>query len=81
VYLQPSKDPYQTVAKYTDDPHIDGYVSDKNLELIKGSGALIVSKVGSGRVIMFSDNPNFRGIWYGSSKLFMNAIFMGRIIR
>ncbi|MCB0844366.1 MAG: zinc carboxypeptidase, partial [Bacteroidetes bacterium] len=81
IYLNPSKDPYQTVAKYTKEPHIDGFVSPKNLDLIKESAALIVSKVGSGQVIMFSDNPNFRGIWYGSSKLFMNAIFMGGLVR
>jgi hypothetical protein len=36
--------------------------------------------VGNGRVINIADNPNFRAFWLGGSKLFMNAIFFGRII-
>ena len=26
---------------------------------------------------MFADNPNFRGAWYGTNRLFLNAIFLG----
>jgi hypothetical protein len=26
------------------------------------------------------DNPNFRAIWYGTNKLFLNAIFFGQVI-
>ena len=46
-------------------------------EFIPGAASLIVSNVGSGRVIVFADNPNFRGTWYGTNKLFLNAIFLG----
>lgn len=82
VWLAPSKNPYSTVAKYTDDPHIDGFITDKNLnEFLKPSASLIVSKVGQGRAIMFADNPNFRGSWYGTNKLFFNALFFGSQIR
>ena len=35
---------------------------------------------GAGRVINIADDPNFRAFWFGGSKLFMNAIFFGRII-
>lgn len=78
VWLAPSKNPYSTVAKYTSDPHIDGFISAKNLnEFLKPSASLIVSQVGRGRVIMFADNPNFRGSWYGTNKLFLNALFLG----
>ena len=44
---------------------------------LKGSASLIVSGAGSGRVVLFADNPNFRGTWYGTNKLFLNAIFFG----
>ena len=82
VWIAPSKNPYATVAKYTDDPLIDGYITDKNLnEFLKPSASLIVSKVGSGRVVMFADNPNFRGSWYGTNRLFLNAMFFGQHIR
>jgi hypothetical protein len=82
VFLKPAKSPYATVAKYTDDPHIDGFVSKNNLEnFIKPSASLLVSQLGSGRVILFADNPNFRGAWYGTNKLFLNALFLGSEIR
>ena len=78
VFIKPSKNPYSNVAVYTDDPHIDGYISKKNMEkYLKSSASLIVSKIGSGRVVLFADNPNFRGSWYGTNKLFLNALFLG----
>ena len=82
VFLAPSKNPYSTVAKYTAEPHIDGYISKKNYEdLLKPSASLIVSRLGGGRVVLFADNPNFRGAWYGTNKLFLNALFFGQHIR
>ena len=82
VFLAPSKNSYATVAKYSDNPHIDGFVSKNNLEsFIKPSASLLVSKLGSGRVVLFADNPNFRGAWYGTNKLFFNAILLGSEIR
>ena len=81
VFLKPSENAYSTVAKYTKNPHIDGYISDKNLEtFLKPSASLIVSPLGSGRVILFADNPNFRGAWYGTNRLFLNALFLGNHI-
>jgi len=81
VFIKPSENEYSTVAKYTPNPHIDGYISDKNLEtFLKPSASLIVSPVGRGRVIMFADNPNFRGAWYGTNRLFLNALFLGNHI-
>lgn len=81
VWIAPSESPYATVAKYTDDPHIDGFITDKNLnEFLKPSASLIVSKLGKGRVVLFADNPNFRGSWYGTNRLFLNALFLGQHI-
>ena len=78
VFLAPSKNAYATVAKYSKNPHIDGYISKNNLELfIKPSASILVSAIKKGRVVLFADNPNFRGAWYGTNKLFLNAIFLG----
>lgn len=78
VWLAPSKNEYATVAKYAKDPHIDGFITKKNMEEnVKSSASLIVSKLGSGRVVLFADNPNFRGSWYGTNRLFLNALFLG----
>ena len=27
------------------------------------------------------DNPNFRGVWYGTNKLFANALFFGPALK
>ncbi len=81
VWLKPSQSPYATVAKYTDDPHIDGFITERNLEtFLKPSASLMVSPLGNGRVILFADNPNFRGVWYGTNRLFLNALFLGEHI-
>jgi hypothetical protein len=82
VWLAPSENSYATVAKYTANPHIDGFISKKNMEtFLKPSASLIVSRLGGGRVVMFADNPNFRGSWYGTNRLYLNAIFLGQHIR
>jgi len=81
VWIMPSKNRFSTVAKYAVQPHIDGYISKENLEIMKKAASIVVSKRGKGRVVLFADNPNFRGAWYGTNKLFMNAVFFGHLIK
>ena len=81
VFINKTKNDYSSVATYSKDFHIDGYISETNREdFIPGSASIVISKVGSGRVVVFADNPNFRGTWYGTNKLFLNAIFLGNNI-
>ncbi len=78
VWLKPSQNNYSTVAKYAKDAHIDGFITKKNTEeFLNHSASLVVSKLEEGRVILFADNPNFRGSWYGTNRLFLNALFLG----
>ena len=82
VWVSPSKNEFSNIAMYTDDPHIDGFITDENLEkYLKKSTPIIASRIGSGRAVLFSCDPNFRGAWYGTNKLFLNAIFFGELIR
>ena len=82
VWLRPSKNAYSTVAKYAGQAHIDGYISAKNTEeFLNDAASILVSPLGQGRVISFADNPNFRGSWYGTNRLFLNALFLGEHIR
>ncbi|MBT8182805.1 MAG: DUF4350 domain-containing protein, partial [Eudoraea sp.] len=82
VWLSPSRNEYSTVAKYARNALIDGYISKKNSqEFLKSSASLIVSPLGNGRVVLFADNPNFRGSWYGTNRLFLNALFLGDKIK
>lgn len=80
VFMEKSKNPYASPFYYGSKPLQSGWVSKENAETIKNSAAVIVNTTGAGRVINIADNPNFRAFWLGGSKLFMNAIFFGRII-
>jgi hypothetical protein len=80
VFPEKSKNPYATPFYYKDKPLQSGWVSQQNLDAVKNSAAVIVNTVGNGRVINIADNPNFRAFWLSGTKLFMNAIFFGRII-
>jgi Zinc carboxypeptidase len=77
TFLQPSANPYSTIAQYGSDPLIGGYIHPTTLKKVKNSAAIVIGAEGNGRVILFSDNPNFRGTWYGSNKVFLNALFFG----
>ncbi len=78
VWLAPSKSAYGTPVRYAPNPHIDGYISEKNRkEFFPKAAAVVVSKVGSGRIVSFAENPNFRGTALGTNRMFLNALFLG----
>ena len=39
------------------------------------------TRMGRGSVIRIVDNLNFRGVWYGTNKLFANTLFFGGLIK
>ena len=78
--LEVSKNPYATVIQYDKNPLLNGYVHPATLKKIAASAGLITQNHGKGSLILFSDNPNFRGTWLGTSKLFFNALFYGKTI-
>ncbi len=80
TFLQPSKIPYSTIALYTPTPLIGGYIHKTDIKRVANSAAIILNTDGQGRTILFSDNPNFRGTWYGTNKLFLNALFLGSLV-
>ena len=80
IYIEPDKDSYNNPIQYTNNPLLSGYISEENLELIKNSVPFQVKSLGKGKVIVFTDNTNFRAFWYGTNKLLMNAIFFGDIM-
>jgi len=77
TFLEPSVSSYNTVVLYADKPLLAGYVHPQSLRKIAGSAGILAHAEGMGRMILFADNPNFRGIWYGTNKLFLNALFFG----
>ena len=80
TFFQNSTSAYNTIAQYTNTPLVGGYLHPNSLKMIKNSPSILVGTEGSGRVILFADEPNFRGTWFGTNKLFLNALFLGSIM-
>jgi Zinc carboxypeptidase len=78
--IEPSASAYNTVVQYSAKPWLVGYVHPQTLAKIAQSAAVVVAPEGAGRSVLFADNPNFRGIWYGTSKMFLNALFFGALL-
>ncbi len=79
-FYEPTANALATPAKYSSNALLSGYVSDENLSALNNSAAIMVHGHGGGKVISITDNPNFRGYWWGGSKLFANAIFLNELI-
>lgn len=78
--LLPSANKYATVAQYTPKPLINGYSSKSNTTKVANSAAIIAAPSGGGEVILFADDPTYRGYWLGTARLFLNSIFFGNLI-
>lgn len=77
-FLVKSYKPFANPMVYTNNPLLSGYISSENLEKLKNTSASGIYNYGQGKIIGFTDNLNFRAFWYGTNKVFMNAIFFGR---
>lgn len=77
-FIKISENPYGTPMRIGEDPLLSGYLSSKNLKRIKNTAWCLVNNPGRGTIISFVDSPNFRGFWYGTNKVFLNAIFFGQ---
>ncbi len=74
-----TKGPYDSVSVYTEKPLLSGYSSPFNLEKIANTPMLVREKLADGEVILFADNPNFRGYWLATMGLFTNSLYFAGI--
>ena len=77
IFIKADKKSYNNPIQYTSNPLLSGYISKENAKIIKNTVPFKVQKLGKGKVIVFTDNTNFRAFWFGTNKLLMNAIFFG----
>ncbi|PWG05142.1 M14 family zinc carboxypeptidase [Polaribacter aquimarinus] len=77
LFIKADKRSYNNPIQYTSSPLLSGYISKENAKVIKNTVPFKVQRMGRGRVVVFTDNTNFRAFWYGTNKLLMNAIFFG----
>lgn len=80
VYIEPDENSYNNPIRYTNTPLMSGYISEENLKMLRNSVPFQVQELDKGKVIVFTDNTNFRAFWYGTNKLLMNAIFFAKMM-
>ena len=68
---------YNNPIIYTSNPLLSGYCTKENIDRIKGTS---FASIHGNRIISIYDNTNFRAIWYGTNKIFMNAVFFGQMM-
>ncbi|AZZ96826.1 M14 metallopeptidase family protein [Pseudoalteromonas sp. R3] len=78
--IESNEAPFLDVAVYQQQPLLAGYADERNVSQIAKSAALVADSYGNGVVIAMTDNPVFRGFWYGSSRLFNNALFFAHAL-
>ncbi len=69
------------VGIYTKSPRLSGYLSKENERRLEETPFLVHEKLGSGNVVLFGADPNFRLFWEGLNKLFLNALLLTPSIR
>jgi hypothetical protein len=79
--LQQQENPFASIAQYTQAPLASGYASQDNQNRIAQTDAIIAKKHGKGSIILFADNPNFRGYWMGSQRLMINSLFFSHLFK
>ena len=80
IFIEPNKNSYNNPIQYTNNPLLSGYISEEKFKLLKNTVPFQVQRLGSGKVIAFTDNTNFRAFWYGTNKLLMNAIYFSKLM-
>ncbi|MFH6768850.1 M14 family zinc carboxypeptidase [Gaetbulibacter aquiaggeris] len=80
IFIKADSSSYNNPIKYSQSPLLSGYISKPNLNILKNSVPFQVKSLGKGKVVVFTDNTNFRAFWYGTNKLLMNAIFFSKFM-
>jgi hypothetical protein len=71
---------YASPLSYTGKPYLSGCISKENLKRFASNPAVIIQSHESGKTIYIADDINFRMYWYGTSKIFLNAVFFGQLL-
>ncbi len=77
---KPLANPFANPVIFTENALLSGYVWEKYTDFKDHTASVLIHSTGRGRIVSMIDNPNFRGYWFGTSGLFLNALFFGQII-
>lgn len=81
VFKMPKEANLAPVCYDKKQPLLSGFIRPEHLKALTGMPEVICQGAGKGQVICFADDPNFRSIWYAGTRLFMNAVLFGNLIR
>ena len=71
-----SKEGYN-VARYTEKPLVSGFAWQRMQRALAGRAYLVQENLGSGHLVLFAEDPNFRAGWEVTERLFLNAVLFG----
>lgn len=80
IYDEPTDvRPGEVVLRYADADRLRlaGYLWPEVPEQVAETPYLWTERLGTGRIVAFTADPNFRGMWRGLLPLFANAVFLG----
>jgi Zinc carboxypeptidase len=74
-FFRPSKEGTNAVVFTDDRPlRLSGFIWPNNTErLLRGTAYVIEEPTGRGHVVLFAEDPNFRAIFRGTTRLFFNS--------
>ena len=75
IAFDPPENPWASLIRIPDNALLSGFASAENQAALAGKAMAVAERHGSGSVIVFADNPNFRAYFFGTNKLFMNSLF------
>jgi hypothetical protein len=74
-----SKSPVQTPARFSDNKNlrVSGLLWPEARERWQKTAYITRESMGSGQIILFAGEPNFRGYFHSTERLFLNSLFLG----
>ena len=80
VYMSKSEQSFNNPITYSSNPLMSGYISKENISLLKNSVPFKVIRSGKGKILLMTDNTNFRAFWFGTNRILLNMLFHSNIM-
>ena len=80
IYMSKSEQSFNNPISYTSNPLMSGYISEENISLLKNSVPFKVIRSEKGKILLMTDNTNFRAFWFGTNRIFLNMLFHSNIM-
>ena len=80
VYMSKSEQSFNNPISYSSNPLMSGYISGENLSLLKNSVPFKIIRSGKGKILLMTDNTNFRAFWFGTNRILLNMLFHSNIM-